>query len=515
MTIVSVRKAARGLVRFFALAAVMAVASPAMAANYPLELVSPRAAGTSPAAGFAAMPSGHRIFKAYPGVPYNIRAVVIGGAYPYTFSLGNAPAGMSINSETGEITWASPGGTTATPTITVRDAEGSQQSSSWTISVTTAGFRFIDQARGSAGGSGTIDNPWQSLSQLHASSAPGEIVYFRAGTYRSDGIARTSVGTAWERVEFNGARHPMAWIAYPGEKPVIDFGYIAGSDPSALIRFQATSSTPLYLDGLEGRNFRNIGFQVISGSNDYTVIRRLRVHDMILGVDGENPAGIMFTSNYSDATQYGAVQDSEFFDLNNGGGLKLYSHMKLLVEDNVFRDSGGGFDLKAHLPRFEVRGNVFQHLPAYVLFGNMNNGSPGEPATGEIRFNNVNTPNSLWSLDVNQDGMAREIYVYRNTLVGRVRVRNVDGTDGPFRFYSNVIVNSESGTPSGSRIVQEAVSDPSRVVINNNLVGSPSEGMVDANGLLTDAYQRYVGSVGHQLGVGSPIPLPPSGLSVQ
>ena len=72
-------------------------ATAAAAANYSLELVSPRAAGTAASAGLAVMPSGHRIFKAYPGLPYNIRAVVTGGAYPFTFSLANAPSGMTIN----------------------------------------------------------------------------------------------------------------------------------------------------------------------------------------------------------------------------------------------------------------------------------------------------------------------------------------------------------------------------------------------------------------------------------
>lgn len=476
----------------------LTVVAPSMAANYPLELVSPRAVGTSPASGLAAIPAGHRIFKAYPGLEYNIRAVVVGGAYPFSFTLSNAPSGMTV-ADDGTIRWINPAGTSVTPTLTVTDAEGTRISSSWTISITTAGFKFVDAANGSDSADGSRGAPWRTLAKVHSSGANSDIVYFRAGTYTPGGISRTSVGTAWERVEF-GSTRPSQWIAYPGETPVFDFGYSAGVDPSALIRFQSSSASPIYLDGLEGRNFRNIGFQIVSGASDYTVIRRMKMHNMILGVDGENPAAIMWTSSYSDSTDYCTVQDSEFYSLNNGGGLKIYSQNRMVIEDNVFRDSTSGFDLKAHVPRFDVRGNTFRNITGYALYGNMNTSGSGEPASGEWRFNNINTAGAAYSVDINQDGQAAEIYIYRNTIVGRARVRNVDSADGPFTFRNNVIVNADSGTPAGSRIVQESVSASGRIVIADNLSGNPGAGIVDSNGLLTSAYSTYIGTRGHMLG---------------
>ena len=489
----------------------IAAAAPAGAANYPLELVAPRAAGTTPASGFAAMPAGHRIFRAYPGLEYNTRAVVIGGAYPFVYSLSNAPVGMTINAATGEISWPNPQAS-ATPTMVVTDAEGTRVSASWTITVSADGFKFVSP-NGNDANAGTLSSPWRTLLKLYNSSEPSDIVYFRSGTYTADGIPRTSVGTAWERVEF-GSTRSARWLAYPGETAVINFGYVAGSDPGVLIRFQANPTYPIYLDGLHGRNFRNIGFQVISGASDYTVLRRLKIYEMIQGVDGENPAGIMFTSSYGDSSQYGSVQDSEFYRLNGGGGLKVYSHKKMVIEDNIFRDSSYGFDLKAHVPRFDVRGNKFTNVTGYVLYGNMNTSGSGEPASGELRFNNVNTPTGSWTLDVNQDGQAGEIFIYRNTLVGHVRVRNADSADGPFHFSNNVIVNNDSGTPTGSHVIFESVADTSRVTLANQLVGSSSSGIVDANGLLTGDYVRYIGTRGHQLG-DVDVPNPPSNLSVQ
>ena len=489
----------------------IAAAAPAWAANYPLELVSPRAAGTAPAAGFAAIPSGHRIFKAYPGLAYNIRAVVIGGAYPFAYALSNAPAGMTIDAATGEINWPNPQAS-ATPTITVTDAEGTRVSAFWTINVSADGFKFVSPS-GNDANAGTLSAPWRTLLKLYNSSDSSDIVYFRAGTYGADGIPRTSVGTAWERVEFGSARSAR-WLVYPGERAVINFGYIAGSDPGVLIRFQANPTYPIYLDGLDARNFRNIGFQMVSGASDYTVLRRLKIYDMIQGVDGENPAGIMFTSSYSKSCQYASVQDSEFYRLNGGGGLKIYSHKKMVIEDNIFRDSSFGFDLKAHVPRFDVRDNTFSNVTDYVLFGNMNTSGSGEPASGELRFNNVNTPRANWTLDINQDGQASQIFIHRNTLVGRVRVRNVDSADGPFHFSNNVIVNSDSGTPAGSHVVLESVADTSRITFDNDLAGSPGSGIVDGNGLLSGEFVRYVGIRGHQLG-DVDVPSPPSNVTVQ
>ncbi len=499
------------LVAVLAVVISLTATAPAGAANYPLELISPRAVGSSPSSGLAAMPSGHRIFKAYPGLEYNIRVVAIGGAYPYTFDLSNAPSGMSVSAD-GTITWPNPTGTTVTPTITVRDTEGTQVSSSWTIGVTTTGFKFVDAVNGNDTADGSRGAPWRTLAKVHTSGTSSDIVYFRAGTYTPAGIVRASVGTPWERVEF-GSTKPSQWLAYAGETPVIDFGYVAGADPSALIRFQASTSTPVYLDGLEGRNFRNIGLQIISGASDYTVIRRLRLHHMILGVDGENPAGIMWTSSYGDSTKYCAVQNSEFYSLNNGGGLKVYSQNRMVIEDNTFRDSGNGFDLKAHVPRFDVRGNTFRNINGSALFGNMNTSGSGEPASGEWRFNNLNVPGAAFAIDVNQDGQAAEIYIYRNTIVGPAQVRNVDSADGPFRFRNNVIVNSNSGTPAGSHISQVSVSDTSRIIVSDQLTGPPSAGIVDSNGSLTPSFERYVGTHGHQLGLAPTTPMPPENVT--
>lgn len=488
---------------------VLCASAQSFAANYPLELVSPRAVGTAPVSGNSAITAGNRIFKAYPGIEYNIRAVVIGGAYPYTFSLSGAPAGMTINAQTGEIRWPNATGTTVTPTITVTDTEGTQRSSPWTITVTTSGFRFIDSVNGSTTGNGTINSPHRALETMVNSSAVGEIVYFRNGVYSPLNMRRGSVGTPWERVEVENNQANI-WIAYPGEAPILDFGFNSGSgEPGVIVRFPMTN---LYVDGLETRNSRIIGFQVDRGS--YGVFRRLRMHDHNMiraNLDGTNASFIMTLGGQAgDWCQYLAIQNNEFYNMPADMALKIYQQWKMVIENNIMRDGFFGTELKADMPQFTYRANTHLRLTGRAIGGNMHENS----TTGEINFNLVNSPAGQAALDINQDGMAGRIDIYRNTLVGPVWLRSTDAADGPFRFYDNVIISSDSGTPAGSRIYNMGAVDQSRIMISNNLTGAPGGGIVDASGLLTSAYAQYRGVRGHEL-ANAVRPRPPTSVSAQ
>jgi len=474
--------------------------APAAGTSYPLELTNIR----------PGLSRDHRIARAYPGIEYNIRAAVIGGVYPYTFALRNAPPGMTIDPRRGEISWPDPRAT-ASPTIVVVDAEGAEVTATWTIGVTTEGFRFIDAVNGrnAAGdgcdtdcGSGTPAKPWRTIRDMYRNGRPGDFVYFRTGMYRVTDLPRVRPGSPWERVEFAEQKHPVVWLAQPGHSPAIDFGHKPGVEAAPLIRM---SGTGVYVDGFETVNSRLIAFQFVSGTGAGPTFRRLRMHAHGPGIDGSNAAFILTTTS-PEPSDYGVIQDCEFWDVTGASvTIKVYAQRKLLIEDTIHHHAPLAIELKDDVRQFTVRGNTFHDVSSTAIGGNMH-----EPTThGEILFNNVRAGVAL---DLNQDGMAGPIHVYRNTLIGTVQVRNADADDGPFFLTRNVIVSGERGY-RGSRVeLLAGVSEPKRVVLAENIGGSPSAGLVDKAGHLQGKYLRYLGTHGHQLaesGRGAPLRTPP------
>ena len=87
--------------------------------NQTLSILNIKPAGT----GTPALSANARIFRAYPGIEYNIRAGVVGGQYPYTFSLSNAPAGMTVSNK-GVVSWANPASSASNITLRATDQDG-------------------------------------------------------------------------------------------------------------------------------------------------------------------------------------------------------------------------------------------------------------------------------------------------------------------------------------------------------------------------------------------------------
>lgn len=489
------------LLSAFGLAAILLGGQTANAANYPLEITNIKPSGTG------GMSADSRIYHAYPGLVYNIRAAAVGGAYPYTYSLTGAPAGMTINAQTGEINWASPTGT-ANPTLAVVDSEGTRVTAAWSIATSTSGFKFVDAVNGrtsaqngcsSSCGTGDIASPWRTLSDVYRSpSSVGQVIYFKSGTYRVLDLPRDDINGAWERVDFRSATTSCMWVAYPGQAPIIDLAYNPSGENAPFIRLSATNA---YIDGFEVVNSHVMAFQHPSGSPGPT-FRRNRFHHQNSGggdLNGSNAAAIMTTRG---DTSFTVIQDNEFWD-SSEDAIKVYMQRKLLIENNVFRDQAKGIELKDSIQQFTVRGNTFSNISLMAIGGNM--AMDSYTTTGEMLFNNVRSP---LALDLNQNGMAGQIFIYRNTFVGRTQVRNTGSGNGPFSFRNNVIVSDDSGTPSGSHIYHSAVSAPQVITILNNLVGFPNNNIVDATGALTSAYASYRPTHGH--GTMSPTP-PPAG----
>ena len=522
------------------LAAYTSATVPVLAANYPLQLMHPRAAGTSSDNGGSAISEHHRIFWAYPGIEYNIRAAVIGGAYPYTYSLSNAPQGMTVDPSTGTISWPSPPqSATANPTLTVTDQEGTSVSAAWTIRVNPEKFLFVDADKGhefdaSPRGTGTIDNPFRRLRDIYSgttaaaksiSTHANKIVYFRQGTYYIDGHLENVGaydGYSLGRMALSDTVKPVAWLAYPGETPTID-GHCEAATPrparsrpcnrGAHIAFYGTANN-VYWDGLRIVNMAIHAVRT-EGAGNYQVFRRGTWSIQGPTVRSANAGMITFSASGgagSPMGSYTAIQDNVFSEIDGGMCVEMSSVQRILIEDNVCHtvyssnataDDGGVFIKGGEMQRVTVRANTFRNMARRAIAGNML-----VLRSAEILFNRVLDIHNIESytggtnydpvaLAINQNGAAGVIHIYRNTFVGRVLVHNTDDADGPFYFNDNVIVNNDPG----SHIVFDNVTAPSRVIITDNLVGGPRQKIVDEQGNLIGNNEASIGKRGHQRAV--------------
>lgn len=488
-------------------------------AVYPLQILQPQANLTTHS----------RYYKAYPGLLYKVPVGVFGGAYPFTYSLTSAPSGMTIDSK-GIISWPNPttAGSPHSVTVSVTDAAGTTVTRSWTITVTTQGFIFVDGTNGTHAqgygcsancGTGTIDNPFKSMNDFYQASSAmvnaatdnswrnsnfvNYFVYWRAGTYGLEGGFQPMTGGQQFAMIYRGNSKPHVWLAYPGETVVIDHATNPGTN-GAFFDARDGTSTDFYVQGITFRNMRNHAWRI--GGYDNHVFFENRFENLGPGHDGDNSSFLMWTRYAPLYSDNAFIKDNIFDRLDVGAFIKTYSMRYGIIEGNVFTNRGvtgnslEGIALKNDTRYMDIRGNSFDgNFGDGAINGNWN-------ASGdfEIRFNKVlNAPSQTFSseaggytIQMNHDTAAGPAYVHRNTFEGTVLVKFGNSGDGPFRIYDNVIVNENSG----NRVSLYSVADPSVVLAENNLVGGAASNIIDANGNLTASYASYVGSRGYQLG---------------
>ena len=478
-------------------------ATPILVAPYPLKIVQPQ----------AGLNTKHRFYKAYPGLLYNVRAGVTGGNYPYQHTLTVAPSGMMIDSFTGEIIWPTPT-TTASPhavSLQVTDQVGTVATVSWTITVTTRGFRFLDAVNGKTtanGGTGAVDKPWRTIEDMYEGTSEAAslrdtykdaFLYFRNGTYQTFKILATTIP---------GGIKPIVWMAYPGESPLID-----ASNGGLWFSMNGSSG---YFEGFELVKARWVGVNLrgnAAGSN--SIARKNTFHDLPKPrIPNNNTAALWADSPNS------VIQDNHFYDLSVQYGIIAFDGARqVLVENNLFHDlpaphgwfSHSAIGVKAGCQMWFIRGNRMYNLASRGIFIMYENNDDTRDL--EVSYNMVTNqlPGSAnFSFYAIPHTRAGLLYVHHNTFGGNVMVYKMDSTDGPFYFYNNTIVNRASGTPEGSHITLDTVSNPERVHQIDNLAGYPDDGIVDPDqkspslGNLTTAYTRYLGLRGHQLPLRKP-----------
>ena len=459
-----------------------------------------------------------RFGVAYPGIEYNVRAAVIGGKFPYTYSLSGAPSGMNIDSQTGEISWINPQATANNVQITVVDSLGTSVNYTWTITVTTNGFKFVDVEHGNdTGGDGSLNNPWQTFGKVIATAASSDIVYFREGTYTP-----TWSGDGWLSSSRAGT-----WLGYPGENVTFNFGLNSG--------YRLGITRQFYFDNLTFFNGSQWMLYVASNINRY-VVRRCIFNDLNL-TSGSNPAFIRYEDDVVAGT-YGVIQDNTFHDTENTtkGSVSMYTQDYPLIEDNHIYDSGHTqIDLKEGIRWFTVRRNYIDNNG----YGKSGPGGPGELSddggtnnrcSGEWTFNYIkaNDPNYEYSaggLYICSDSTIsnpQSLAFYRNTIYGLpymsycTDAKNV----GPISFEHNVIINdntSSDGDSADKIYNRQTTNFTNWSKTDNLLLGTADNGIDLSTGALQGGYASYTGTRGWEFGSDPSDTIPPAnpnGLSV-
>ncbi len=490
-------------IRLVALLVTMAAATPPLMAagddgypDYPLEIMNIKPIGTD------GMEASNRIFRAYPGIRYNIRAAVIGGRYPYSFKLIEAPEGMTVNGRTGEIDWPKPA-RSAKAMLEVTDSLGKKASASWAVTVTKMKFLFVDAKNGrtvAAGGKGTLENPFKTIADfypddeqrgLRTSKYTDWAVYFRAGTYKIDGF-KSGWGGINDKEWINlRDQHPNIFMAYPGEEATID----CESKHSLKVYPQPG----FWIDGLRFRGMKNYGYALqIEAGGKHVTVRRCDFKG--LGpTDGHHNQSFIRVTIGGRAMERFVVQDCAFDDLNHGTGIKLYAIHRALIEDNEFsnfRDTccngsnlDGAVAMKVCVRRCVFRGNVMRNFQGgrviSCLFSQPYRGKYFAKVTeNEICHNVVRDCKGGRAISINGYKEPGALHVYRNTIEGSASVVHVLG--GPFVFARNIFVTREEP-------VQIRSNKGGKVEVKDNLKVGRSE----LDDTMKPKKAELVGSYGH------------------
>lgn len=271
--------------------------------------------------------------RAYPGTEFNMRPAVIGGTWPYHFSLRTSPAGMTIDARTGTITWLAPLTAGAVQVaVALVDQAGRTAEQTFTLTVGKEGFYFVSPS-GDDANPGTFERPWKTVMRAaQAVADPAQAtLYLRTGTYPVE-VPPTPGKTNSNVLRINNTS-PRRWMAWPGEKPVIDLGFTEAvwkstlatliaeadakfaADPTADPAKKYTSVTTinyghriyidagtddLLFDGLEVKNANYYMFLMYNGMKRGLTWRRCNLHHLYAD-GGENPS---FIFGYAAARTY-------------------------------------------------------------------------------------------------------------------------------------------------------------------------------------------------------------------
>jgi acid phosphatase len=213
------------------------------------------------------------------GQAYSMQMNATGGTSPYTWSVssGSLPAGLSL-SAAGVIGGTPTTAGSSTFGVTVRDTSSQTASKSLALTVaslTATACTLYVSPSGSDSNPGTLSAPWQTPQKAASSSAAGETVCFRGGSYPQ------TVTSGYQQAFNNSGSpgNPIVFTNYPGEIAVIRGSTrISGSyltfrgTPQGTGSCDAINHCGLVFEGSQGYNIDAIDICCATNSNSNFVL---------------------------------------------------------------------------------------------------------------------------------------------------------------------------------------------------------------------------------------------------
>ena len=448
---------------------------------------------------------------AHPDMEYRIPIGVQGGAWTFQYELVSPIAGASIGMHHGDanygiFTWTPQAGQTGTHYFTVRVTDQMQNVVEviWSVTVDASMFVFVQD--GWTGTKvGTITEPLASLADWYMgdefdSTYLNKIIVFRGGNYTLVGDTNDN-----NNVRLTESGKTPSLIGYPGEVPVFDcssslliFGSVYDVFISG-IRFENSNQSVesakfiwAYGDCTRATWWENTFYNHGPGTGGTDNTTAVFISDT-----GNLKNNILYKGNHHEEFNCPAFSNSSYVD--------MYFGTHILIEDNVAKNSltSNGFWAKATSAYVTIRNNT---AVDNVSGGGIVVGYGGEstilPHDHEICWNHIRIDPAdngwlalQWANSNSWGGQHYNSYVYRNTFInGNAWIRHV-GVEN-YTTDGNVVVNTL--TSRWDTTIMDTT--------NDNLVGTPSDNIVDSNGLLVGSYREtYLGKAGHEVysGVGS------------
>ncbi|MHC4714273.1 MAG: putative Ig domain-containing protein, partial [Planctomycetota bacterium] len=342
---------------------------------------------------------------AYQSVNYSQLLSADQGLPPYTWSIisGSLPAGLSLNSSTGEISGSATATGASSFTVQVTDSQGTPDTDQkdYSINVVTAppASIYYVATTGNDGWDGSWGSPWATLQYAVDNISAGDIILVRPGTYA--GCRIESSGTASLPKTLASETIGAATLNAPGPNQVYN-GSIELENTGGTVSYWAVDG--FAIDG--GGTLRCVDAR----DTDHVTIKNNEVFDSVS------------TGIYTEHSDYVAVENNHAYSNGGSGVYNDASSDNGVVRDNLFHDNasnGVGMNGDQWATGDGIMtGWLFERNTIY----NNGNGFSCDGVEDSTYRNNLvyyNTSKSLYLYGMDGNTTSRNNRVLNNTMVNK------------------------------------------------------------------------------------------------